>query len=108
MSTSPAPGAIVTVPFIVTLALAISVLVGIGVAVRRLRANGTLTLANASTSAAAAAFVIAAALLAVVSTGTVSPAVAANVPVHAVTVSNDDGFQPIVIQDLEGYQLPTK
>ncbi len=104
-------GAIVPLPFILTLVIAVTVLVGISIAVRRLRTAGTLTLAHATTSAAAASFVIAAALLAVVATGTVYPAMAAQANSPAVSDSMTPpavGFQPIVIENLEGYQLPTK
>ena len=107
-SVVPALGGL-PVSFLIVLAIAVAALVCIGVTVRRLRFAGTLTVANASTSAAAAGLVLAAALLASVAIGAASPAVAA-VPPTTPAYSNQqpDGFQPVVIEDLEGYQLPTK
>jgi hypothetical protein len=112
-SVAPALGGL-PVSFLVVLAIAVAALVCIGITVRRLRLADTLTVANASTNAAAAGLVLAAALLASVAIGAASPAVAA-VPPATPAYSNPaysnqqpDGFQPVVIEDLEGYQLPTK
>ncbi|MEO6942054.1 MAG: hypothetical protein ABI238_01010 [Terrimesophilobacter sp.] len=107
LTVATTPAATTPLPFVVILGTAVIALVCIGVAVRRLRARGTLTFANASTSAAAAAFVLAAALLASVSVGVPTPAVAAPYVPSAAT-STGDGYQPIPIEGLEGYQLPTK
>lgn len=102
-----APTATIPVSLIVMLGVAVTALVSIGVVVRRMRSHGTLNLSNASTSAAAAAFVLAAALLGSVSIGTPEPAAAAPQSPTVVSPTND-GYQPIPIEGLEGYQLPTK
>ncbi|HEU4848938.1 MAG TPA: hypothetical protein VFS93_00850 [Terrimesophilobacter sp.] len=112
----------INLPFIITLAIAVVALVGIAVAVRRLRFAGTLNLSNASISAAAASLVLAGALLASVAVGAADPAAAAapgesggrsvvddSVPfVPAESNVPDDGYLPVEIEDLEGFQLPTE
>ncbi len=115
-------------PLIATLAIAAAVLIVIGVALRRLRVHGRLTFADATTGAATASFVLAVALLASASLGT--PASAANVqsetdtPARTLVVSpvatlstdstipiestGSDEFQPIPLDGIEGFQLPTE
>ncbi|MEO7348775.1 MAG: hypothetical protein ABIW32_02775 [Terrimesophilobacter sp.] len=118
------PFAMSLVPFVTTLVTAASSLVIIGVVVRRLRVQGKLSLDHASISAAAASFVLAVALLASASLG-VSPSATAVTPTAGTqetlivspvpkgsTGSTDappsDGFEPIPLDGLEGFQLPTE
>lgn len=105
LSVAPTTTGVFTLPFLVTLAIAIVALVGIAVYLRRLRTAGNLTLANGSIGGASAALVLAGALLASVSLGVASPAVAENT--NAITPVAPV-YQPIVIEGLEGFQLPTE
>ncbi len=114
LSIAPASMAGINLPFVVTLAIAVAALVAIAVTVRRLRFAGNLTVSNASISAAAASLVLAAALLASVAVGAASPAAADDQPgIHEDAASSEttapaDGYLPVEIEGLEGFQLPTK
>lgn len=120
LKTLSSPFETVPAALVVTLLLSIAALVVIGFAVRRLRARGTLTLANASTSAAAATLVLAGALLASASIGLPTAASASSpLTTHSTSTSTpstptgvvsetDDGYLPIPLEGLEGYQLPTE
>lgn len=112
-------------PLIVTLVIASTLLVIIGATLRRFRVQGNLTVSRASTGAAVASLILATSLFASASLGaptsdtSVKPPV--GTPLHTVIVSpashrvpawNDvppsGDFQPIPLDDLEGYQLPTE
>lgn len=98
----------------IVLALAAVILVGMGVGLRRRRVHGKLTFASASTSAAAASLVLATALLASAAIGAPTHAVAAPIKAHQHTDTPPqtpdavNRYLPIPLDDLEGYQLPTR
>lgn len=97
LSVAPATTDLFSPPFLVTLLVAVAVLVGIAVYLRRLRTAGELTLANGSIGGASAALVLAVALLAVVSFGAATPAVAQNTNPPAGTTAPAElpAYQPI-------------
>lgn len=108
LSVAPATTDIFTLPFFATLAIAIVALVGIAVYLRRLRTDGRLTLANGSIGGASAALVLAIALLVTVSIGPAAPAVAHDSNTTDTVEPAAPVYQPIDIEGLEGFQLPTK
>jgi hypothetical protein len=109
LSVAPATTDIFTVPFLATLALSVVALVGIAVYLRRLRTTGRLTAASGSVGAASAALVLAVSLLVTVSIGPAAPAVAQDSTTATETVEPAAPvYQPIDIDALEGFQLPTK
>lgn len=114
LNVTPATQDIFTVPFFATLVIAIVALVGIAVYLRRLRTAGSLTLANGSIGGASAALVLAIALLVTVSVSPVTPALAQDTNSSTDSVEpaapayQPPAYQPIDIEGLEGFQLPTK
>lgn len=99
----------ISLPLLIALAIAAVVLVAIAARMRRLRTAGGLTLANTSVGGASAALVVAATILASMSLGVTTPA-SAHGPAQTGPASGSVGqsYQPIAINELEGFQLPTE
>lgn len=105
----PAAAEAIIFPLLLTIGLATVALAAVAVYLRRLRFSGRLSGINGSASAACAALVLAAALFVSVSLGN-APAALANTVVSqspAAAVQTPTA-QPVVSDDLDGFQLPTK
>ena len=113
LSVTPVFTDIVTLPLVGALVVAAVVLVAIAARMRHLRTAGNLTMANASVGGASAALVVAATILASMSLGTSIPASAltGHVGNAGGTVAESaigQSHEPIVTNELEGFQLPTE